>query len=193
VRPSSVRSNRPACRYRWMAAAGAGWITCSRAALALIQARQRLSQRLCGRPRSAARHRRVDRLLNLKQKASASGAWLPNLDGGVTRRRRRCGCRPGCRQNGQRKERCPHARNSCSSCSSSSRQQLRLHDIRRSERSRLRLRKPSVDLPTGSTSGCLGACVKTLIASHCRHGWGNEICSTALVGRRLFGGRSNVA
>jgi hypothetical protein len=49
----------PASQSRWTAAA-AGWI---RAGLALAQIRGGASQRLCGRPRGARRHRRMDDFL----------------------------------------------------------------------------------------------------------------------------------
>jgi HTH-like domain len=68
-----------------------------RALVAVVEARRRLSQRLCRRPRGEARHRGVDGVL--QRAAPASGARLPPTDGALARRD---GERESCGHDGQR-------------------------------------------------------------------------------------------
>ena len=65
-----------------------------RAAVAIAQARGRLSEGLCRWARGQGGDRRMDRLL--QRSAPASGAGQPHADGGLARRRHRRARREGC-------------------------------------------------------------------------------------------------
>jgi transposase InsO family protein len=75
----------------------------------------------------------------LQQPASPSDTRLRDPDGGVVRGHRRRGRQPGCGYDGQCKS-VAHMPTAATTAADSSRQQLSLHDIRRSERPGFQLR-----------------------------------------------------